>query len=133
VGVGVLAAKAIVSRLQLCSRPPAISAVWCGGRLASAPKAAGIDHRNCREGATTPPHRPRWGKARTGRDRRGLEFTITSLAADHAVAIPRKRAGRHFGADLGNDQGPSTNSFSSPAVMRLWRDCNLASAAGEAW
>jgi hypothetical protein len=34
--------------------------------------------------------------------------------------------------DQGDDQGPSTNSFSSPAVMRLWRDCNLATAAGEA-
>jgi hypothetical protein len=34
--------------------------------------------------------------------------------------------------DLGNHQGPSTNSFSSPAAMRLWRGCNLASAAGEA-
>jgi hypothetical protein len=34
--------------------------------------------------------------------------------------------------DLGNDQGPSTNSFSSPAVMLLWRGCNLATPTGEA-
>jgi hypothetical protein len=34
--------------------------------------------------------------------------------------------------DLGNHQWPSTNSFSSRAAMRLWRDCNLASAVGEA-
>jgi hypothetical protein len=34
--------------------------------------------------------------------------------------------------DLGRDQGPSTNSFSSPAVMLLWRGCNLATPTGEA-
>ena len=34
--------------------------------------------------------------------------------------------------DLGRDQGPSTNSFSSPAVIPLWRGCNLASATREA-
>jgi hypothetical protein len=34
--------------------------------------------------------------------------------------------------DLGHDQGSSTNSFSSSTVMRLWRGCNLAPAAGEA-
>jgi hypothetical protein len=34
--------------------------------------------------------------------------------------------------DQGNDQGPSTTSFSSPAVMRLWRGRNLATATGEA-
>jgi len=34
--------------------------------------------------------------------------------------------------DQGDHQGPSTNSLSSPAVMQLWRGCNLASAAGEA-
>jgi hypothetical protein len=34
--------------------------------------------------------------------------------------------------ELGNHQGPSATSFSSPAVMRLWRGCNLATAAGAA-
>jgi hypothetical protein len=34
--------------------------------------------------------------------------------------------------DQGDDQGPSTNSLSSPAVMRLWRKLILAAAAGEA-
>jgi hypothetical protein len=34
--------------------------------------------------------------------------------------------------ELGNHQGPSTNSSSSPAVMRLWCGCNMAAAAGEA-
>jgi hypothetical protein len=34
--------------------------------------------------------------------------------------------------DLGKHQGPSTNSFSSPAVMLLWRGFILAAAAGEA-
>jgi hypothetical protein len=101
VGVGVLAAKAIVSRLQLCRRPSAISAVCRGGRLASAPRAAGIDRRNCREGVATPPHRFWWGRPRVGHKQRGLEFTISSLAADLAVAFPRKRAGRHFGAGAG--------------------------------
>jgi hypothetical protein len=71
--VGVLAAKAIVSRLQLCRRPSAISAVCCGGWIDSAPRAAGIDRRNCREGATTPPHRLRWGRPRAGRKQPGLE------------------------------------------------------------
>jgi hypothetical protein len=90
----------------LCSRPPALSAVCRGGRLASEPRAAGIDRRNCREGATTPPRRLRWGRPSVGRDRRSLEFTITSLAADHAVAIPRKRTGRHFGPGPGRRSRP---------------------------
>ena len=34
--------------------------------------------------------------------------------------------------ELGNHQGPSTNSFGSPAVMLLWRESILAAAAGEA-
>jgi hypothetical protein len=34
--------------------------------------------------------------------------------------------------DMGNHQDPSTNSFSSPAVMLLWRGCNLATPTGEA-
>ena len=34
--------------------------------------------------------------------------------------------------ELGNHQGPSTNSSSSPAVIPLWRGCNLASATREA-
>jgi hypothetical protein len=34
--------------------------------------------------------------------------------------------------DLGNHQWPSTNSFSSPAVMPPWRGYNLATATGEA-
>ena len=34
--------------------------------------------------------------------------------------------------ELGNHQGPSTNSSSSPAVMLLWHGFILAAAAGEA-
>jgi len=34
--------------------------------------------------------------------------------------------------ELGNHQGPSTNSSSSPAVMRLWCGFILAATAGEA-
>jgi hypothetical protein len=33
----------------------------------------------------------------------------------------QQRSGRRFGPDLGNHQGSSTNSFSSLAVMPLWR------------
>ena len=86
---------------------PVCDLLGCGGGLTgSAPNVVGSDHRNCREGATTPPHRLRWGRARAGRDRRSLEFTITSLAADHAVAIPRKRTGRHFGPGPGRRSRP---------------------------
>ena len=101
VGVGVLAATAIVSRLQLCFRPPAISAVCCGGWIGSAPRAAGNDRRNCPEGAATPPHRFRWGRLCVGHEQLGLEFAIIFLAADLAVAFPRKRAGRRDKAGPG--------------------------------
>ena len=112
-GVGVLAAKAIVSRLQLCSRPSAISAVWCGGRLAFAPKAAGIDRRNCREGTTTPPHRFWWGRPCAGRDRRSSASTIISRPADLAFAFPRQRAGRR------DKVGPGQPSMALDELVQL--------------
>ena len=113
-GEGVLAAKAIYSRLQLCSRPPAISAVCGGGRLASAPRAAGIDRGNCREGATTPLHRLRWGRPRVGRERRRVASGLDSRPADLAVAFPRKRAGRRDKA------GPGQPSMALDELTQLF-------------
>jgi len=72
------------------------------------------------------------GGRRAGHDRRGFAFAIISRPTDLNGYAQRQRSGRRSGADLGNDQGPSTNSFSSPAVMRPWCGCNLASATGEA-
>ena len=105
-GVGVLAAKTIASRAQLCFRPPAISAVCCGGWIGSAPRAAGNDRRNCPEGAASPPHRFRWGRLCVGHEQLRLEFAIISLAADLAVAFQRKRTGRHFGPGPGRRSRP---------------------------
>ena len=113
-GEGVLAAKAIVSRLQLCSRPSAISAVGCGGRPASAPRAAGIDRRNCRKGATTPPHRLRWGRPRVGRERRRVASAIIPRPADLVFAFPRKRAGRRDKA------GPGQPSMALDELAQLF-------------
>jgi hypothetical protein len=132
VGVGFLAATAIVSGLQLCRRPSEIFAAWGGGSTGSAPNVVGSDRRNCHEGATTPPHRFRWGRLRVGHEQLGLEFAIISLAADLAVAFPRKRAGRRDKA------GPGQPSMALDELGQ--RSCgdtgghgfNLAATIGEA-
>ena len=98
---GVLAATATGPRSQFGCRPPAIFAVCGGGWIGSAPKAVGIDRRNCREGAAAPPRQSRWGKPRAGHDRRSLASGIDSRPADLAVAFPRKRAGRRDKAGPG--------------------------------
>ena len=112
--VGVLAAKAIVSRLQLCRRPSTISAVCCGGWIGSAPCAAGNDRRNCPEGATSPPHRFRWGKPRVGHEQRSFASTIISRPADLAFAFPRQRAGRRDKA------GPGQPSMALDELAQLF-------------
>jgi len=79
---------------------------------------------------------------------RRIDFgeAVRALAATGPALHPRSFLGRPIwrsrfrgnalavtsAPELGNHQGPSTNSSSSPAVIPLWRGCNLASAAGEA-
>ena len=113
---GVLAATATGPRSQFGCRPPAIFAVCGGGWIGSAPKAVGIDRRNCREGAAAPPRQSRWGKPRAGHDRRSLASGIDSRPADLAVAFPRKRAGRRDKA------GPGQPSMALDELAQLFAD-----------
>ena len=81
---------------------PVCDFLGCGGGLTgSAPNVVGSDRRNCPEGAATLRHRIRWGKLCGGHEQLGLEFAIISLAADLAVAFPRKGAGRRDKAGPG--------------------------------
>ena len=93
---------------------PVCDFLGCGGGLTgSAPNVVGSDRRNCPEGAATLRHRIRWGKLCGGHEQLGLEFAIISLAADLAVAFPRKRAGRRDKA------GPGQPSMALDELVQL--------------
>ena len=131
-GVGVLAAKAIVSRLQLCSHPPALSAVVAVAVLP-------LHRRRQASIAGIAEKEQRLRRIDLGGAGRALAATGVAMYRRSSLGRPIQIATIGSSAlavtsapDQGDDQGPSTNSFSSPAVMRLWRDCNLASAVGGA-
>jgi hypothetical protein len=132
VGVGVLAATAIYSRLQLCSGPSAIYLVVAAVRLIL--------------------HRARWasiaGIAETEQRLRRIDFggagcalATNSLVLNsrsslwRLISRSRFRGNAPAGAtkpEVGNHQWPSTNSLSSSAVMPPRRKLILAAATGEA-
>jgi hypothetical protein len=131
-GAGVLAAKTIAPRLQLCRRPSSILRLVAAARLVLRRMQLAVI-----AGMAPKALRPR--RIDSGGAGRALAATGVAMHRRSSLGRPIQIATISSSAlavtsapDQGDDQGPSTNSFSSPAVMRPWRGCNLASATGEA-